>query len=415
MAPAERSAQQGPRRVVVVGGGASGLTAAISAAQAGARVSVLEAAPKVGRSILASGNGRCNFANADLSPVHYNDARFVSAVMSDDPLATILAFFDGLGLWSCADSEGRLYPRSRAASSVLDVLRARLDDLGVAVHTDTRVCGLEQRAGGKGHAAGWRIELERGKAVEADAVIWAAGGGSAGLPCTRLGLPYVEERPALCPLATKRGPVKGLDGVRAQCEVSLVAEGSVIARKSGEVLFRPYGLSGIVIFDLSRDARPGDTLRLNFMPNVSLDALTAQLEERLARQRRRCATPEGRLHFLDGALHPMLGRRCMENACSERGEREIDARAVAQQILEFTLKVKGTADEAHGQVTRGGLATSAFDTLTLQCTIKGAEGLYACGEALDVDGACGGYNLAWAWCSGLVAGESAALGDEAEI
>lgn len=391
-----------PRRVIVVGAGASGLVAAIAAAGSGARVCVLEASPKVGRSILASGNGRCNFANADLSPVHYNDPRFVSAVMGDDPLATILSFFDDLGLWSCADSEGRLFPRSRCASSVLDVLRSRADELGVEVSCATRVCGLERRGGA------WRVTVEKGRPVEADAVVWAAGGGSAGVVCGALGLPYVDERPALCPLATKRGPIKGLDGVRAQCEVSLVSDGSIVARSSGEVLFRPYGVSGIVIFDLSRIAHPGDTLTLNFMPNVSPDNLTSMLEDRLERQQKRCSTAEGRLHFLDGALHPMLGRRCMENACGDKGEREIDPRAVAQEILEFTLKVKGTADEGHGQVTRGGLAARAFDARTLGC--REAPGLYACGEALDVDGACGGYNLSWAWCSGLVAGRAAARG-----
>ena len=397
-----------PRRVIVVGGGASGLVAAISAAQAGARVCVLEASPKIGRSILASGNGRCNFANADLAPVHYNEPRFVSAVMGDDPLATILAFFGDLGLWSCSDSEGRLFPRSRAASSVLDVLRVRLEELGVDAQCGTRVCGLERRQ------SGWRVELEKGKPLEADALVWAAGGGSAELPCVQLGIPHVEETPALCPLATKRGPVKGLDGVRAQCEVSLVADGSIVARQSGEVLFRPYGVSGIVIFDLSRLAQPGDTLSLNFMPSISLSTMTSMLEDRLAQQKNRCSAPEGRLHFLDGALHPMLGRRCMELACGERGEREIDPAAVARQILEFTLKVKGTSDEGHGQVTRGGMATGAFDARTLSPTDPATPGFYACGEALDVDGACGGYNLAWAWCSGLVAGESAALGEQAE-
>ena len=398
---------EGARSVVVVGGGASGLAAAVSAAQAGARVTVLEAGPKIGRSILASGNGRCNFANADLAPIHYNAPRFASSVMGDDPLATILTFFDSLGLWSCADSEGRLFPRSRAASSVLDVLRARLEELGVDVRCSAGVCDLERRGDV------WRVELEKGKPLEADAIVWAAGGGSSELPCARLGIPRVKEAPALCPLATKRGPVKGLDGVRAQCEVSLVSEGSTVACESGEVLFRPYGVSGIVIFNLSRLAKPGDTLILNFMPNVSLSNMTSMLEQRLASQRKRCSTPEGRLHFLDGALHPALGRRCMENACGEDSEREIEPDIVARQILEFTLKVKGTADEAHGQVTRGGMATHAFDAQTLALSQPEAAGFYACGEALDVDGACGGYNLAWAWCSGLVAGESAALGEQA--
>ena len=405
------------RRVVVVGAGASGLASAICAARAGADVLVMEATAKVGRSILASGNGRCNFANADLAPVHYNNPSFVGAVMGDDPLSRVLDFFDGLGLWSCVDAQGRLFPRSRAATSVLDVLLAEIDALGVTVRTSQRVEGLQARLGaGDPKAARWSVIPEKGRPVEADAVIWAAGGGSSKVPCAEIGIAGVPESAVLCPLATKRGPVKGLDGVRVQCEVSLSSQGSVVSRQSGEVLFRPYGVSGIVIFDLSRFASTGDMLYLNFMPGFSLDRLVEQLERRLERRPRARTNPQARLDFLSGALHPALGQRCMELHCGEKGEGEVNPERLARLILEFPLKVKGTADETHGQVMRGGLVVDGFDTKTLEC--HASPGFYACGEALDVDGACGGYNLAWAWCSGMTAGRAAASpsvprGDEA--
>lgn len=392
------------RSVTVIGAGASGLAAAISAAQAGAHVTVLEAGTKIGRSILASGNGRCNFANADLAPVHYNNPVFAGRVMGDQPLSDILSFFDGLGLWSRADSEGRLFPRSRMAASVLDVLLAKLDDLGVTIRDDTRV--VEVGPARQGGRASWRVSPDKGRAIETDAVVWAAGGGSAEIPCDCLGIALVPERAALCPLATKRGAVKGLDGVRVQCEASLVDNGSIVARESGEVLFRPYGVSGIVIFNLSRIAKAGDTLTLNFMPGLSLDGLVAKLGDRLAAQESRCRTPEGRRHFLDGVLHPLLGKRCMELVCGNKCESQVDLESLARTMLEFTLKVKGTADESHGQVTQGGMDVDAFDARTLECA--SSPGFFACGEALDIDGECGGYNLSWAWCSGIRAGAAAA-------
>ena len=391
------------RDIIVVGAGASGMAAAIAAGMGGARVRLLEALPKAGRSVMASGNGRCNFANADLAPQRYNAPAFVAQTMGADPLRPVLDLFESLGLWYVADDEGRLFPRSRAAASVLDALLAGLDEQGVELALESRVERLRPAG------TGWRVGLADGAELGCDALVWAAGGGSAGGPARAAGLPRAPERPALCPLACAPKPPRALDGVRVQCAVELRDErGTRVERQEGEVLFRPYGLSGIVVFDLSRLARKGDVLALDLVPDVGERELALLLERRAERFAQRLSRPGGALGFLDGALHPKLARCVMERACGRDGRGRLDARALVRLLKGWEFSVEDAADKGQAQVTQGGLDLAAFDAATLAA--KGVPGLYACGEALDVDGACGGFNLAWAWSSGMVAGTSAARG-----
>lgn len=389
--------------VIVIGAGASGLAAAVSAAVSGARVLLVEASAKPGRSILASGNGRCNFANADLAPERYNDPAFVAGVMGADPLRPILGFFERLGLWYVADDEGRLFPRSRAAASVLDVLMGALETYGVELRLERRVARVSRRSDR------FTVEFDDGEAVEAHAVVWAAGGGSARTVAAGLDLPLVEERPALCPLACAPRPNKALDGVRAQCGVSLLSRGRRVWGSEGEVLFRTYGLSGIVVFDASRLARPGDELELDLVPDIEEGRLADVLSRRVSDRRRLLATPEGCLRFFDGALHPKLATHfagaLLGPANRSRPDEDLPER-MAHALKSWRFRVEGPADRSNAQVTQGGLATGAFDPRTLSCLE--VPGFLACGEALDVDGECGGLNLAWAWSSGMVAGVSAA-------
>ncbi len=472
--------------VCVLGGGAAGLACAIAAAEAGAAVVVLERDLECGRTILATGNGRCNFANTDLSAEHYNCPEFVSAVMgeSEDALGRILGFFSECGL-AWAEEDGRLYPRSRQAASVRNVLLARAERAGVtfacacevvgaeraeaqvrdgvttctvaasdgvdepdvfaakddpssevdsaagmaadvqatrdaavcnATGTDASACGVagtgDRACGAVGVAApsrdavgadapaSWRVsftEAWSGKAasLEADTLVFA-GGGSAHALAGELGLSLITDEPVLCALSAQ-GPVPGmleaLDGRRAHCMASLTRGGRVVAREAGEALFRPYGISGIVSFDLSRYARPGDMLELDLAPEVDaweVDKLVA-------------ARP-GDAHALDGILDPTIAAELIKLA----GGVNFGGLAwrVAPLVKGLPLRVTGKADEARAQVTRGGIDTASVEPASL--AVLGTPALFACGEALDVDGACGGFNLAWAWDSGLRAGASAA-------
>lgn len=385
-----------PKRadVAVIGGGASGLACAIAAAEAGASVVVLERDLACGRTILATGNGRCNFANAELDPARYRNPEFVSAVMGKPAAALedILGFFAGCGLvW--AEEEGRLYPRSRQAASVRNVLLARAARAGVTFAPAREVTSLRR------HGASWRVRFDqvwdgRSSSFDAGAVVVASGGGSALV--RGLGVSVADESPVLCALAAV-GPapslLDALDGRRARCVASLTRGGRVVFREAGEVLFRPYGLSGIVSFDLSRRARPGDMVELDLAPDVGaweVDTLVA--------------SHSGEATALDGILDPVIAAELIALA----GGPGADGLAwrVAPLVKGLPFRVTGLADEAHAQVTRGGIDVSALSADTL--AIAGAPGLFACGEAIDVDADCGGFNLAWAWSSGLRVGVAAA-------
>ena len=359
--------------VCVVGGGAAGLAAAVTAAEAGASVVVLERALECGRTILATGNGRCNLSNARLEWRRYNDPAFVEAVCGERFGSDVLGFFEGCGLAVAEEGGGRLYPLSRQASSVREALLARARRAGVTLAAAREVTGVER--GGKG----WCVAYEGVDAGEtcARSVVLAAGGGEGIV--RSLGLACAPFEPVLCSLACEAPAgvsLESLDGRRAHAITRLLRDGAEVAREAGEVLFRGYGLSGIAAFDLSRDARPGDV--------VSLD-LTCGLDEGRARGLVRAAG--GCAGLLDPAIARELG----------------DSLKFARDLR---LVVLGPAEPKRAQVTRGGLVTGQFDPATLGA--RGVPGLFACGEALDVDGACGGFNLAWAWKSGLVAGAAAA-------
>ena len=359
--------------VAVVGGGAAGLVAAITAAEAGADVIVIEAAPECGRSILATGGGRCNFANADLAAEAYNDPAFAAAVMGAEPLADILAFFEESGLAWC-EEEGRLYPRSMAAASVRELLLARAERAGVLL-----ACGREAVAAAADER-GFELRLRPAfegpeEALRCGSLVIATGGGAD--LASELGLPMHPLRPGLCALAARGLPFERLDGRRARVRAVLSREGAQVADETGEMLFRPWGVSGIVSFDLSRFALPGDELAIDLAPELSDEAFRALV---------------GRAGSAAGVVDPQIASVLAD----EFGSVPKTVRIV----------IEGTADEQHAQLTLGGIATEAFDSSTLAS--READGLFACGEALDIDGRCGGYNLAFAWLSGMRAGASAA-------
>ncbi|MBO7674422.1 MAG: aminoacetone oxidase family FAD-binding enzyme [Atopobiaceae bacterium] len=366
--------------VCVVGGGAAGLTAAIVAAEKGCSVVVLERDEECGRTILATGNGRCNFANAQLAADVYNDATFVARVAGAHWLDDVLEFFRTCGLAWAEEAEGRLYPVSRQAASVRNVLLARAARAGVTLAPLREVAVITRTRAG--FAVGYRELFAQGRTgcLDARAVVIASGGGTPAA-CLGLGLRAAPFVPLLCPLACTGPALDALDGRRAHANVGLERDGTVVMAQRGEVLFRPYGLSGIVVFDLSRHARPGDRLLLDLMPDVTLDEAQA------------LAT-----HTIDGLLDPAIAHVLVSMTSSTAQALELGKR--------LTYRVEGTADDARAQVSRGGLLTSQFDPTTLQA--HAIDGLFACGEALDVDGPCGGYNLAWAWKSGLVCGTATA-------
>jgi predicted Rossmann fold flavoprotein len=389
--------------LLILGGGASGLAAAIEAARLGAAVTVLEKLDRVGKKILATGNGRCNFLNLNASPADYNDPPFVGRVFAQFDVQSDLRFFRSMGLLSTADAEGRVYPRSNAASSVLDVLRFACARLGVRI-----VCGETATSIRREN------ELFIAGAYRARAVIVACGGkaspahgtdGSGYRLLESFGHTCTPVHPALVQLRTDPDFVRGLKGLRASVALTLrTPDGEY--KSAGEALFTDYGLSGIAAMDLARYAEDGGTLFLDFLPDMDEAQTLSFLRE--AKERGGGSPLE---QLLLGAVHSRIGQAVMREAlrrklsapCETLTDDEL--RALAKALKAFPLTVRGTKGFADAQVTAGGIETSEFaDTLES----RRVPGLFACGEILNVDGKCGGYNLTFAWSSGRLAGRSAA-------
>ena len=382
--------------VCVVGAGASGLCAALAAAREGAgaaSVVCLEAGPRAGAPILATGNGRCNLSNADLSPERYNDPALAGAAMGPTPESDVLDLFGALGLaWD--DEEGRIYPRSRAAGSVRSVLLQAVAASGAVVGTMRPVTAVEAADGGfrvgyeerfreDGGTGGWRR-----RTLFCRRLVWAAGGGSQDA-LRPLGGDVTPTSPVLCPVAVAPSFADALGGRRARGAVRLLRGGSPVWEGRGEVLFRSGALSGIVSLDLSRHAVPGDAVEVDLAPEASLDDVASLVG------------PRFRPHGADGLIDPAVAEVLAREASGSHDPAE----AMASLVKALPFSVTGLAHPETAQVTRGGVAASAVDGSTL--AVPSVPGLSVCGEALDVDGPCGGYNLAFAWLSGLRAGRCA--------
>lgn len=394
------------RNIAIIGGGASGIAAAIQAAEHGARVCVYEAGKRIGHSILVSGNGRCNFSNSQVDAESYWSAPFVAQAFEACPPRAVWRWLADLGLMWASEDEGRLYPLANKASSVLDVLRFRLDELSVRIE-----CECETRRVVPANS-GWQVVLEDGQSTAYDAVIVACGGKVARSLLPE-GCRFLALKPLLCPLRTDAAAVKGLDNVRARAAVRLYAPAAdveadaPVAQEVGELQFRSYGISGIAAFNLSRWAEEGSRLRVDLLPAVNEAKLAAEIA---ARQQRWPARPAQ--EALAGMALPLVIRAVARHAQvdAERPLRPEQAASLAHAFKCYGAQVQGF-ETKNAQVHRGGVAVNQVDAATMQ--LKGFSGLHVTGEALDVDGPCGGYNLHWAWTSGLLAGAAAAGGGSA--
>jgi len=390
-------------RVLIIGGGAAGLSAAIASARLGVPVTLLEGGARVGRKILASGNGRCNLTNLTVVPSAYNHSDFVEPVLERYPCDAIRSFFGTMGLLTSADDEGRVYPVTNAAASVLDVLRLECARLGVQVRPEFKIGNISERS----HPAGFEAFSEHGDSVRAEIVVVTTGGGSL---LAGLGHASVEATPVLGPLRTDTEPIRGLSGVRVRCAATLLVGvdddstgGTPVATESGELLFRDYGVSGIMIFDLSRYLEAGCVISIDLFPDVAPLELETMISERCAVLGWRTAET-----FFAGMLHDRVARAVMRAAGvdSDTPAEKLPLSRLGALLKDFRLRVIGPGDANQAQVTRGGASVAEFDPHTMAS--RHVDGLFAAGEVLDVDGRSGGFNLHWAWASGIVAGEAAA-------
>lgn len=394
--------------VCVIGGGAAGMLAALTAAENGHRVLLLERQSRVGRKLLATGNGRCNLSNHHVSPAHYHGgAGFCDFALSQFDVGETLQYFASLGLLTVSEASGRIYPMSNMAGSVLDVLRYALERPEIDLQTGQAVTAVRKIP------EGFSVKTET-DIFSARRLILAAGGAAGskvggGMDGYRLAKSLGHHRTALYPslVQLKTDPTypRALKGVKAQCGISICRGSQVLARNSGEVLFTEYGVSGPAIFDLSRSVSAGGsdlTCLLNFFPDWEEAEVLHWLSQRQAAMAGHEAST-----LLTGSCHTRLGQMICKSAgfTNQRaaGLTRDDLRRIARQATHFALPITGTCGFDQAQVTAGGLDTSEFDPRTLQSRL--VPGLYACGELLDIDGDCGGYNLQWAWSSGRLAGK----------
>ena len=392
----------------IIGGGASGMAAALEASNnENVRVVLFERQARLGKKLLATGNGRCNLTNisACSGGYHGQDAAFANYALNRMAPAATLDWFAKLGLLTVTESTGRVYPYSDQANSVVDVLRFALEKPNITLRLGAEVTKIAKTENGFSVTAGEET-------VPCDKVIVACGGlagtklgGSmAGYKLlVKLGHKSTKLRPALVQLKTGWPGVASLKGVRANCHVQILKDGDLHSESTGELQFTDYGLSGPVIFETSRDTcyGPGEwTAKLDFLPQWEKGKLYETLLNRPD-----FSTDE----LLTGILHNRLGRVLCKAAgigqCKVKDLSDSELAAVCKAVKAFEVSLTEPMGMDSAQVTAGGVITADFDPATMESRL--IPGLYACGEVLDIDGDCGGYNLQWAWSSGCLAGRSA--------
>jgi predicted Rossmann fold flavoprotein len=396
--------------VAVVGGGAAGFMAAITAALSGARgVSVFEKNGRALKKLLATGNGRCNYTNRRVTDgrgfYFGEDAGFCEPAVKAFNASDAATFFKKLGIEPYDGENGRVYPMSLQAGSVVDALRLKAGSLNIDVKTDANVSGVKEANGGFAVFTGGR------ESVPAKTVIIATGGhGGGGYDILKsLGHRVTRLTPALCRLISDSPLARGLAGIKAEGSAAAYYKGRVVALEAGEILFTETGLSGDAIFALSVNwhTYPGFSVFLDFARDTDEAGLVKLFAER--RENLKSFPAE---YFLNGFINKKIGAAVMKaagagklNAPAAGLPDETLARAAAL-VKRTAIPIKGVDGFGRAQVTAGGAETGAFNPRTLESRL--VPGLFAAGEVLDVTGMCGGFNLQWAWSSGRLAGAAAA-------
>lgn len=406
------------RHVIIVGGGASGLVAAISAAREGAQVTIVEQKDRLGKKILSTGNGRCNLTNEymDVSCFRGDDTTIVLEILDKFGYQETISFFEELGV-VLKDRQGYIYPISDQASTILDVLCMELEHLGVKVLLEQSVKNISKTNRGF-------VVRTAETSLLGDAVILATGGkaasmlGSDGSGYTLakiFGHKLSPVVPALVQLKGKGHFYRQISGVRTQAKVSLYVNGEYVCEDTGELQFTNYGISGIPVFQISRYAakalyeKKTVIAEVDFLPSMSEGTFENFIQKRLEAHGQRTAE-----NFLIGIFHKKLIGLLLK--ASRINVNEVMNAATKEQINKlvsvskhFRIEIDGTNDFEQAQVCAGGVHTSEVNLQTLESIYT--ESLYLTGELLDIDGICGGYNLQWAWSTGYVAGKHAARGN----
>jgi len=400
--------------VIIIGAGASGLMAAAAAASKGARVALLEHKDDIGKKILATGNGRCNFTNTDMSVNKFHGSKaLIKNGLSQFNYADTIRFFKELGI-PAYDNAGYIYPNSRQAASVVAAFRMELMRLHVDVKTGISITDIKPADDRPGYC----IQTDQG-CFKSKRLIIACGltaspklgsDGSLFRQIEALGHHIQKPLPALCGFSCDGLNFKKITGVRCDATVASVIDGQMTEQNTGELQLADYGISGIPVFQISslmsRALDKGQMVEviIDFLPAFSDDELNGYIKDRII------TTTDNR--SLNEMLNGLLNNKLLLELIHKSGVSpdkkgrlltDDDCKSLTRSIKHTAVSVKKPRGVEFAQVCAGGIYTKEIDVRTLESKIH--PGLYFCGELLDVDGICGGYNLQWAWTSGYIAGE----------
>ena len=402
--------------VIVVGGGAAGLMAAITASRNGAKTLIIEHKDRVGKKILATGNGKCNYTNAMQGIAYYrgDNPAFVLPIFEQFSMEDTVAFFEEIGVYPKCKN-GYYYPASEQAASVLEVLRLEADYRRVTICTD---CEIKEIVPGK---KGFRLETNQ-DTFYGTKVIFATGllaspksgsDGSAFQHIEKMGHHFADVVPALVALQGKQAFFKALAGIRSEIFLKIFVEGKQIATENGELQLTDYGISGIPVFQISRYATKALKKQqkvhvlLDFMPNLSAGETEQLLQKRFFSSKQKKTASECMIGLLNKKLCDVLLKEAgidLHLPSVKVTDKQISI--LTSKIKSLRVDITGSKNFDSAQVCAGGVKTTELQNETLESKL--VSGVYFAGEVIDIDGMCGGYNLQWAWSSGYVAGLHAA-------
>ena len=401
--------------IAVIGGGASGLIAAITARKAGKKVTILERKERILKKVLVTGNGRCNLTNARASISNYfgKNILLIENILNNFTPQNVMDFFYELGIICNEEERGKVYPLSGQASSVVDALRFEAEKLGIKIETEFYVRKIE-KDGFK-----FKISSEDKRKIEANRVILSTGGqsypelgsnGSGFQLAKDFGHSITKLSPAIVQLKTEKYQVKGLQGIKADTSVTAYGDNKKICTYNGELLFTDYGISGNVVFNISfvMPLYKNVEFEIDFMKKFDYNELYE-----LLRKRKKIMAHLTMENYFNGMINKKLGQFLSKMSGIEKLSKPVkdlndnEIRKLCTSLKKYRINILETTGFKNAHVTAGGISLDEVNTDTLESKI--IKGLYFSGEVLDVYGECGGFNLQWAWASGYIAGKNAGI------
>ena len=386
-------------RVAIVGGGAAGLMSAVELVYgnnsfSGDCIAIVERNDRVGKKLIATGNGQGNLMNEHFSNENYYGQKdFVNAFCKNALDIRLEECLYNIGIPLCTAKDGKKYPLSKQANSVLDIIRCILQEKGVQIFTESRVLSVKKQN------QVFELKTEN-QCLFAQKVIIATGGkcakqfgtdGSAYALLENFGHSLTKTYPSLVQLKCDLDKIRGLKGLKETARVSAILGGKEVKSAVGDVLFTEYGVSGNAVFQVSGHLTKEDKgqIKIEFLPDLTIEQV-----EKMLIDREQCGIFNGE-NKLVGIINKRIGQAVLKTAKSQ------SAKDIAKVLKDFRLNVTGNLGFNYAQVTKGGIKTEDFNENTMES--KFVKGLYAVGEVLNIDGDCGGYNLTFAFVSGIVA------------